>query len=238
VHVLLLVAAKSILKWNFNKIALFPDRDPLPIETFRTLLSNQFCYVTGQVSSCFFEVTQTVLSAKPLLVVQWVHELLEIGKHIVSVELCFRFLVFDALVQPILQVLLNTGCQASVRLIDQSLHPHEPRVPRFNIVGQNTCFIQVVRGNMEQICASEWVYQRFDLLIFGLDVFLSFKPSDFILYTTRVSTPSPALCSRLSKLVDFLSSLLQLIMDMLGHCQASDLRMELKFFFSLGGLDS
>ena len=66
------------------------------------------------MSPSFFEVTKSVLSAKPLLVVKWVHELLEVDKHVVSVKLCFRFLVFDGLVQPILKILLNTGCQASI----------------------------------------------------------------------------------------------------------------------------
>lgn len=189
------------------------------------------------MSPCFFEVTQSVLGAKTLLVVEWVHELLEVGKHVVSVELCFRFLVFDGLVQPILKILLNTGCQASIWLIDQALHPHEPRVPRLDIVGQNTCFVQVMWGDMEQISACEGVDKRFYLLVLSLVVFLSFKPSDFILYTTRVSASSPALGSRLSKLVNLLGSILELIVDMLGHCQASDLGMELTFLFSMSGIN-
>ena len=86
---------------------------------------------------------------------------------------------------------------------------------------------------MEQISAGERVDQRFDLFILGLVVFLSFKPSDFILYATRVSASSPALGSCLSHLIDLLGSILELIVDMFGHIQASNLGMELAFFFSL-----
>ena len=76
-------------------------------KTFFVLGSKEFGKVGWQVPTAFLKVTQTVLRTKHGLVIQWVHELLQVLKVCICIVSSFHLLVCMSLVDPILQILLD-----------------------------------------------------------------------------------------------------------------------------------
>ena len=79
-------------------------------KTFFVFGSEEFSKIGWQVPTAFLKVTQTVLRAKHGLVVERVHELLQVLKVCICIVSSFHLLVCMGLVDPILQILLNRAC--------------------------------------------------------------------------------------------------------------------------------
>ena len=154
-HILFFIAAQGILKWNFDKTSLFPNSDALPVQRLSALLSDELSNIWRQMASSFLKLTQSILDTKSRLVVKWIDELLQIGEHCISIKLSFLLLVRNHLVESIFKILLNAGGQSCIWFVDCPLNFHKPRVPRFNVMSQDTCFIKIVWGNVEQVCSRE-----------------------------------------------------------------------------------
>ena len=111
----------------------------------------------------FLEMTQAVLGAKHCLVVEGIHELLQIFESQVSMHLFGLVCVLlDSLVDAIFEILLYSTSQAGVTLIDGPLNFHEPAEACLDISRQNTRIIQVVAGDMEESSPCERINKRFD----------------------------------------------------------------------------
>ena len=77
------------------------------LKTLIVLCSKEFCKIGWQVSSAFLKVTQSVLCTEHGLVVEWVHELLQVLKVRICIMSSFKLLVCMSLIDPILQILLD-----------------------------------------------------------------------------------------------------------------------------------
>ena len=99
--------------------------------------------------SGLLEVAGPILRAEDSLVVDRVHELLQILEHRIEFVLGLLLVISVSLVDFILQILLNCTCQASIRLVDSSLYVHEPCEASFYVASQNRGIVQVMRCYVE-----------------------------------------------------------------------------------------
>ena len=91
--------------------------------------------------TCFLQVTGPILSAKHSLIVDRVHELLQVLEHGIELVLSLLFAISVSLVDFVFQILLDRTCQAGIRLVNCSLYMHEPCETSLYIPCQNCGFV-------------------------------------------------------------------------------------------------
>ena len=99
--------------------------------------------------SGLLEVAGPILRAEDSLVVDRVHELLQILEHRIEFVLGLLLVISVSLVDFILQILLDCTCQAGIRLVDSSLYVHEPCEASLHVASQNRGIVQVMRSYVE-----------------------------------------------------------------------------------------
>ena len=74
----------------------------------------------------FLQVTGSILGAKHGLIVDRVHELLQVLEHGIKFILSLLLAISVSLVDFVFQILLDRTCKTGVGLINSSLYMHEP----------------------------------------------------------------------------------------------------------------